>query len=120
MTHVTVEKILRIGLAFAFLYPAIAAWFNPFAWVGYFPSFLLTLAGGHELILLHIFGVSEIIIALWLLWGRKIIVPASLAAVYLVGIIAFNLNQMDVVFRDISILAIAIALIVTHTRERTT
>lgn len=116
----TTEKVLRVGLAFAFLYPAIAAWFNPFAWVGYFPPFILTMAFGHDIVLLHIFGITEILIALWILFGRRIFIPSFLAALYLVGIILFNLTQMDVIFRDISILAIAIALMFTHTDTHTT
>jgi len=106
------EKILRVGLAFAFLYPAVSAVFNPFSWVGYFPSFLLNLVGTYDIVLLHVFGVTEVLIGLWLLFGRKIFIPSVVAAIYLFGIIVFNLNQMDVVFRDISILTIAVALAV--------
>ena len=108
------ERILRAGLAFAFLYPAVSAWFNPFAWIGYFPPFLLTAANGYEPILLHAFGGTEILIALWVLFGRNVFWPSILAAGYLLGIVAFNLNQMDVIFRDISILAIAIVLARMH------
>ncbi len=104
------EKILRFGLALAFIYPAISAWFNPFAWIGYFPSFLLNFAGSNDILLLHAFGVTEIIIGLWLIFGKKIFWPSVVAGAYLVGIVVLNLNQMDVIFRDISILAIAIAL----------
>ncbi len=118
MRTFTSEKILRIGLAFAFLYPAVAAWLDPFAWIGYFPPFLLTLVDPHEMILLHAFGVTEIIIGLWLLWGRSITIPATAAAVYLFAIVVFNLNQIDVIFRDISILAIAIALLITEMQKR--
>ncbi|QSH39691.1 hypothetical protein JXR01_01645 [Candidatus Kaiserbacteria bacterium] len=105
------ERILRIGLAFAFIYPAVSAWFNPYAWVGYFPPIVLNLVGSNDIVLLHVFGVTEIIIGLWLIFGRKIFWPSVVASAYLVGIILLNLNQMDVIFRDISILAIALALI---------
>ena len=104
------ERFLRVGLAFAFLYPAISAWFNPYAWIGYFPDFLLSFAGSYDMWLLHAFGVTEILIALWLLASRRVFWPSMLAAVYLVGIVVFNLNQLDVIFRDISILAMALAL----------
>lgn len=104
------ERVLRIGLAFSFLYPAISAWFNPFAWIGYFPAFLLNFAGSNDMLLLHAFGISEIVIGLWLIFGRKIFWPSVLAALYLLAIVVLNLNQMDVIFRDISIFAIAVAL----------
>ena len=104
------ERILRIGLAFSFLYPAVSAWFNPFAWIGYFPAFLINFAGSNDILLLHVFGISEIVIGLWLIFGRKIFLPSCAAALYLLAIVVLNLNQMDVIFRDISILMIAIAL----------
>lgn len=115
----SIEKVLRIGLAFSFLYPAVSAWFNPFAWIGYFPPFMMNLMQGHNMLLLHVFGVTEIIIALWLIFGRRIFVPSVLAAVYLLGIVVFNLSQMDVIFRDISIFAIAIALAMLHYKRTT-
>ena len=113
-----VEWLLRGGVAFAFLYPAVSAWFNPFAWIGYFPPFLLDILGSNDILLLHAFGVTEIIIALWLLFGKRIFWPAVLASVYLAGIVVFNLNQMDVIFRDIAILAVAVALALMARNER--
>jgi uncharacterized membrane protein YphA (DoxX/SURF4 family) len=107
------EKILRIALAFSFLYPAVSAWFNPLAWVGYIPSFILTIVGGSDVLLLSVFGITEILIGLWLIFGRNIFWPSVLAAAYLLGILVFNLNQIDVIFRDISIFAIAVVLALT-------
>lgn len=121
------ERILRVGLAFSFMYPAVSAWFNPFAWVGYFPPFLLDLAGslpalhtqaGNDILMLHAFGVTEIIIGLWLIFGRKIFWPSIAASFYLLAIVILNLNQMDVIFRDISILAIAVSLALMSCSER--
>jgi len=114
MGNKKVEWLLRIGVAFAFLYPAISAVFNPFAWIGYFPTFLTALAGEHTDILLHFFGITEVIIALWILFGKRLFIPATIASVYLVGIIVFNIPQMDVIFRDISILAMSVALAVAY------
>lgn len=31
--------LLRVGVAFAFLYPAITSWFEPYTWLGYVPAF---------------------------------------------------------------------------------
>jgi len=104
------EKILRVGLAFAFLYPAVSALFNPFAWVGYFPPFLLDLVGSNSILLLHTFGITEVIIALWLFFGKKVFYPSVIASLYLLAIVVLNISQMDIVFRDLSILTIAIAL----------
>ena len=35
-----VDWILRIGLAFAFLYPPLDAIVDPYSWLGYFPAFM--------------------------------------------------------------------------------
>ena len=63
------------------------------------------------LILLHAFGVLEVAIALWLISGWRVRTPAALAALMLLGIVAFNLSQLDVLFRDLSLAALAIALV---------
>lgn len=115
MKHVSL--ILRTGLAFAFLYPAISAVFNPLAWIGYFPEFARAIIP-NDTLLLHLFGLAEAVIGLWLLSGKHIFYPSVAAAVFLLLIVAFNFSQMDVVFRDLSIFAIAIALVVLHFPKR--
>lgn len=100
--------ILRIGLAFAF-YPAIAELSDPQSWFGYFPRFIRDLPLDPTL-LLNGFGVIEVIIALWILSGYKIRIPALFAAALLIAIVGFNGGAFDVVFRDLSIASIALAL----------
>lgn len=111
------ELLLRAGVAFAFFYPAISAWFNPYAWVGYFPPFVLDLAGSADTTLLHVFGVFEIVLGLWILFGRNIRIPTALAALALAAIVLFNWTQMDVLFRDIPILLMAVVLMILNTRR---
>ncbi len=100
--------ILRVGLAFAFLFPAISAVFNPYDWIGYFPSFLKGYVP--DMVLLHAFGATEVIIALWLLWGKRIFIPSLAAALYLAAIVALDYRDFEILFRDLSIMSIAIAL----------
>ncbi|MCH8050382.1 hypothetical protein IIB51_03230 [Patescibacteria group bacterium] len=103
-----VELLLRLGVAFAFIYPAVSAFFNPFAWVGYFPLFL-----GDYVSLgfaLYFVGLFEIAIAFWILFGKNIFVPSTLATIFLIAIVAFNWSQMDVLFRDLPIAAMSLAL----------
>lgn len=105
----TMELLLRVGVALAFVYPPVSALFNPYAWIGYFPPFVAGV--GIEMnLLLHIFGVIEIAVALWILFGKRIFIPSLIAAAMLFLIVVFNLPQMDVLFRDISILLMALAL----------
>lgn len=100
---------LRVGAAFAFLYPPFAALSDPISWLAYFPSFLRELPID-QLVLLHGFGAIEVILALWILSGWKIRVPAAIATAMLLSIVLFNPGQMDVLFRDLSIAALTLAL----------
>lgn len=104
------ELLLRIGVAFSFMYPSISAWFSPYSWVGYFPSFIRDIVGSSDILLLHTFGFFELAIAVWILLGKRVVVPASIAAAVLLLIVIFNLGQMDILFRDIPILLMAAIL----------
>ena len=100
--------VLRLGLAFAFLYPPINAMSDPDSWVSYFPRFMKGYVP--DLVLLHAFGALEVVIALWILSGKKIFLPSCAAALLLFGIVFFDWGGLQVLFRDLSIAAMAIAL----------
>lgn len=104
-----ISLLLRIALAFSFAYPAISALFSEATWIGYIPQFVQTLPIETSIVL-HAFGALEILIALWLLSGWRVIYPALAAAGILFAIVVFNWNQMDVLFRDLSLALVAVAL----------
>lgn len=106
---VLAHLVLRAGLAFALLYPPLAAIADPVSWAAYFPAFVHALPVP-TIVLLHAFGVLEAALALWILSGWRIRTPAALTALMLVGIVAFNWSQLDVLFRDLSFAALALAL----------
>ncbi len=108
------EILLRIGLAVSFLYPPVAALQDPYSWIGYFPAFMTALAAGHEMLLLHAFGAVEIVIALAVLFRKNVFIPCLAAAVILLAIIVLNVAQFPILFRDVSILFMALALAVMH------
>jgi len=109
----TAYLLLRVGAAFAFLYPPFSALTgDPYTWFGYFPPFVQGYLP--DLVLLHAFGAVEIIIGLWILSGYKIFIPAMLATAMLLGIVAFNLSQFDVLFRDVTIACLTFALALMH------
>jgi uncharacterized membrane protein YphA (DoxX/SURF4 family) len=109
MSRINVTSwLLRAGVAFAFLYPPLNAIGDPNSWIGYFPSFVHGYVPDE--VLLHTFGVIEVIIALWILSGWKIFWPCCIAAAMLVAIVVFNLPQLQVLFRDLAIAMAALAL----------
>lgn len=108
------ELLLRIALAFAFLYPAIHALIDPYAWVGYIPGFVLAVLPLGEEAVLHVWGLIEAALALWVLFGRRIFVPAALMGMALVAVVLLNLGQFTILFRDLPIAAIAFALMWMH------
>lgn len=112
-----VSFLLRIGLSIVFLYAATAAFLEPLNWIGFSPQFIREIVPAQ--ILLFLFSLSEIILALWLVWGRYTFYAASLAALTLFLIILSNLVQLDIVFRDLAIFFSALALaILSYGKER--
>ncbi|MCI0597764.1 hypothetical protein L0Y34_01695 [Candidatus Parcubacteria bacterium] len=108
----TADLLLRVGVAFAFLFPPINAFIDPYAWIGYFPAFMRDIVP--EMALLHGFGLIEIVIGLWILSGRRIFLPSIAATVMLLFIVIFNFGDFQVLFRDLPIAAAALALAVLH------
>lgn len=106
------QLILRAGLAFAFLYPPINALTDPLSWIGYFPHFLRGFVP--DPVLLHWFGIIEVVIALWILSGKYIFWPCLAAALMLLTIVVVDFQEFQVLFRDLAIAAIAIALAIMN------
>ena len=101
--------LLRLAIAFAFLYVAYGFWTHSSNWVGYLPAFVKGLGLG-ENVLIMLFAGFHLIIGLWILSGWRIFIPSLLAAVFLGAIVYFNLNQLNVLFRDVSLALAALAL----------
>lgn len=100
--------LLRISLAFVFIYVAIAAFITPFNWIGFIPSFItdkITRA-----YVLHFHSFFNIILGMWLLSGWKTFYAAIVSCIALFGIIIFNLGAFDIIFRDVAILLSAVVL----------
>lgn len=108
------DWVLRIALAFSFLYPPVNAWGNPFSWLGYVPHFATQLWPFGDFSLLHTFGAVEIVLAAWLLSGWRVWIPATLMGLILLVIVGTNLDQFEVLFRDVSIAGLAFAVALMH------
>ena len=112
MTHF----LLRASIAFAFLYPPSNALFDPYTWLGYFPKFMHGILP--DAFLLHGFGAIEVALALWILSGKNIFIPSAAATLMLLAIVLFNLQDFQIVFRDISLAAVSAALALDAYRRR--
>ena len=108
------DWLLRIVLAFSFLYPPVNAWTNPFSWLGYIPHFATQLWPFGDFSLLHTFGALEIILAVWLLSGWRVWIPATLMGLILLVIVGTNIDQFEVLFRDVTIAGLAFAIALMH------
>lgn len=104
------EHFLRGAIALSFLYPPLSALADPIPWIGYIPAWALTLIPIDAEVLLHAFGLVEIVLGLWILIGRDIRIPAFAAAALLLFITITNPTQFLVLFRDLALAFAALAL----------
>lgn len=102
------DFILRAALSFTLIYAAIAGFLEPSNWSGFFPSFAVSILPATTLLL--VWGIVEIILGIWILFGRKIFIPSLITALSLTALIVTNWGAMDILFRDVAVLAIAIVL----------
>ncbi|MDO8482299.1 MAG: DoxX family membrane protein [bacterium] len=106
------QTILRVGVAFTFIYAAVAGFIDPESWIGWFPESAQNMLPAETLLL--IWGIIEITLGLWILSGKNIFWPSLVASLSLAGLILTNLGAMDIIFRDITILAATIALAIQN------
>ena len=102
--------ILRAGLALTFLYASIASFLDPNSWIGFFPPFLRNMLPAS--VLLTGFSLFELILSLWLLCGKYAKYAGVASALTLFCIMAFNITELDILFRDIAVFFSAVALVV--------
>lgn len=99
--------LLRLGVAFSFIFPAVSAFIEPAMWVGYVPAWIDIFLPRE--IFLHIFSTVEIFVALGVLFWKSIY-PSIVAGLILVSIVVLNISEFSVVFRDIPIALMSFAL----------
>jgi uncharacterized membrane protein YphA (DoxX/SURF4 family) len=102
------DLLLRIGLAFVFVYGAISALQQPGEWIGFVPHLATKFVAAKTF--LDIFSVFQLILAAVLLSGRYVKYAAAVAALSLAGLLLFNLNSLVVTFRDVGLVFMAAAL----------
>lgn len=99
------QLLLRLGLAFVFLYAAISSFVAPENWIGFIPGWVPF----DPEFLLKMHAVFEILLASWLLWGAKIKWAAWLSALSLFAILV-GTGLDEITFRDVGLMSSAVAL----------
>lgn len=107
-----VSFLLRVGLASVFVYAALAAFMDPEIWAGFLPKFLRDMFPDQIRYFLMAFSSYELILVALLLADKYVFQAAVLSALTMVGILVFNAQGMDVLFRDVAIMFMAAALAV--------
>lgn len=100
--------LLRLGLAFVFLYAAVSSLRHPLEWVGYLPTFATkTIAA---ITLIKLVAIYELVLSVGLISGKFLRYSALLCAVTLALIVLLNPSQLLTTFRDIGLVFMAVAL----------
>lgn len=107
---------LRVGLAFAFLYPAISAFASPLTWQGFIPFWMIGLV--NVKIFLLVYSSFEILLAILLLLGKQLFTVSIICVLILFLIVIFNFSAMEIVFRDVSLAFAAIALAILIKKQK--
>lgn len=105
--HKKAILLLKFGISFAFLYPAVSAFINPTLWIGYVPAWVELFISRETF--LPIFSTFEIIIACGVLFFNKAL-PSVIAGLVLVSIVVLNKNEFSFIFRDLVIASAAFTL----------
>lgn len=107
-----IEHVLRLGLAFAFIYPAVSAFIEPSNWIGFIPTFIRNLVSAD--IFLPIYSIAELIIGAGILLAKNPFYYTVSGAFVLGAVVILNIGSFDLVFRDVSIIGMAIALVMLN------
>ena len=92
---------MRVGLAFVFVYATVEIYLAPDNFIKYVPDFVLEMVPLN--LFLPVFGVVEIVLAVWLLSGWKGYYPSFLSFLMMAGIVAFNIEYFQILFRNVAI-----------------
>lgn len=107
--EILISFLLRSGLAIAFFYAGISALLNTTNWIGFVPNFIGAIISKE--IFLTIFSAYQILLGIGLLFDYKTFTLSILSSITLFLILFINIMNLEILFRDIAILFMALALI---------
>lgn len=108
--------LIRVGLAFVFVYAAYSAFKTPAAWLSFIPEFSEKFI--KPKISLDIISMLQIYLAIWLLTGKYVKYSAIVSAGFLGGLMVFNPEDFLITFRDIAIIFACGALFLLHINDK--
>ena len=112
------KYFLKIGLAFVFIYASVEIYLHPDNFLKYIPPFMMDFMPID--LFLDVFGVAEVLLAIWLLSGWKVQYPSIISFLLMVGIVVMNPEYFQVLFRNVAIGFGSLALAALEmARERT-
>ena len=109
--------LLRVGIAFAFLYAGISAYIEPINWIGFLPLWLQDSSPIPADTMLTIFLILEIILGLWILSGWKTFYSCIVSALVILLITVSNPYQFIILFRDVVIFFSSLALAILNRQK---
>ncbi len=104
-----ISFLLRAGLAIAFFYAGISSFLNSANWIGFIPNFISLIISKE--IFLIIFSAYQILLGAGLLFDYKTFTLSILSSITLFLILFVNIMNLEILFRDIAILFMALALV---------
>ena len=114
--YLLISFLLRSGLAIVFLYAGVSAFLNPTAWIGFVPMWIRNIIS--ENIFLPIHATLDVVIGIWLISGKKIFYASIVASLAILSILIFNIGALEILFRDVAILFMALALVALSYRKK--
>ncbi|MBI4441490.1 DoxX family protein [Candidatus Woesearchaeota archaeon] len=107
--------ILRVGLAFVFLWFGIDKFIHPLIWANWVPDWMAVLIPVPLSTFMIIQGVVEVVVGFLLLIGYQTRFAAFLAVVTILGaeLAMFGTGQIEIMVRDAGLLAASLSLVLT-------
>jgi hypothetical protein len=115
MSTKTADFMLRLGIAAVFLYAGVAAFLEP-SWTGVLPFGLFKIIPDPRM--LKAFSVIELLLGIWLLWGRYLFYSALLSALILLGLMYNNIIIPDAIYPYASIFLCSLSLLFANFYKR--
>src|SRR3989344_9147581 len=107
--NILISFLLRAGLAIAFFYAGISSFLAPTNWIGFVPNFIGAIISKE--IFLMSFSGYQILLGIGLLFDYKTFMLSILSSLTLFLIVSGNIMSLELLFRDVAILFMALALI---------